>query len=507
MVSPTVIDPTASNTGVIERSALGDLIKLKEGGQGFVYDASALSIGGSAGFVFKEYKPAVLPTLRMAQLDALVGLPAEAGSPAGEQLLATGAWPLATVQSSGRVVGFVMARVPNEYWRDMHLADGRRRRDLGQFMHLMNSDKWLRWQKLRVSDHARVLLLQDVAEKMAFLHSLDVAVGDISAKNLLFTLGSNGSNPRCYFIDCDAMRLRGGSVLEQAETPGWDVRAVSAEPLGTPRTDVYKLGLLTVRLFARDQTTRQVADAKGLPGDLQPLAQASLASDPAKRPSAREWADGLLSAAQPPKPKRTPVPKPKPTPVPKPPRPKGGGPGNQNVAPGPRITRNPLIWALVVPWLLGMGIWRLMRAAGRLSWRIAAGLGTGIWPLMRAAGGLVQRHPRTVARAALLALVSGALHWLCATLGAGLHLGYVAGPLVGVPLMLYGWSRRDRGAPYSEQALAVGALLAFAGPLALLVNLGVVLLASLLTQVLKGFMPVLVFVGVLALVFFWLEWF
>jgi hypothetical protein len=75
------------------------------------------------------------------------------------------------------------------------------------------------------------------------LHKHGVCVGDISPKNLLFALIPH---PAVYFIDCDAMRIDGVSVLRQVETPGWQVPA--GEELATVYSDTYKLGLLALRL-------------------------------------------------------------------------------------------------------------------------------------------------------------------------------------------------------------------------------------------------------------------
>jgi hypothetical protein len=60
-----------------------------------------------------------------------------------------------------------------------------------------------------------------------------------------------------YFIDCDAMRINGVSVLPQVETPGWQARA--GEELATVYTDTYKLGLLALRLLAGDHDTKNLA--------------------------------------------------------------------------------------------------------------------------------------------------------------------------------------------------------------------------------------------------------
>ena len=89
-----------------------------------------------------------------------------------------------------------------------------------------------------------------LASALAFLHRHGVCVGDISAKNLLFSLTPHDA---VYFIDCDAMRINGVSALPQVETPGWETPA--GEELATIYSDAYKLGLLALRLLAGDRDT------------------------------------------------------------------------------------------------------------------------------------------------------------------------------------------------------------------------------------------------------------
>ena len=74
---------------------------------------------------------------------------------------------------------------------------------------------------------------------MADLHELDVVVGDLSPNNLLF---STTSRPRCYFIDCDAMRVGGRSILPQIETQDWQAPS-AGEPIGTTYSRLLQVRL------------------------------------------------------------------------------------------------------------------------------------------------------------------------------------------------------------------------------------------------------------------------
>src|ERR1019366_7340580 len=120
----------------------------------------------------------------------------------------------------------------------------------------------------------------------------DVVVGDLSPKNLLFSLAPE---PGCFIIDCDAMRVRGETVLPQAQTPDWEVPA--GEPIATPAADAYKFGLLAIRLFARDQSSSDPAALAALSPELGRLADLSLHDDPARRPGPGAWVPALDAAA------------------------------------------------------------------------------------------------------------------------------------------------------------------------------------------------------------------
>jgi hypothetical protein len=213
--------------------------------------------------------------------------------PTAEWLCTIAAWPAALVERQGRISGFLMRTVPYEYYFDYRGFDGTFTRKLATTEFLLNNDAYTSSIGLYVDERGRLRLLADLAAKLSRLHALGIAVGDMSPKNLLFTAESG---PRCFLIDCDTMRINGRGVLPQAETPDWQIPA--GEEKGTASSDGYKLALLAVRLFARDQTSR---DPGVLPAAAEPrlaeLARAALRGPAANRPAPGEWAEFCLSAA------------------------------------------------------------------------------------------------------------------------------------------------------------------------------------------------------------------
>ncbi|MEU7981987.1 hypothetical protein AB0B63_26075 [Micromonospora sp. NPDC049081] len=268
----------------VSLSALGPRNRIGVGGQGTVY-----ALTEDPRWVYKEYATRLVDDVDVTTLNRFVRLAADAG-PDADALLGLAAWPTAVVRKEGVVRGFLMPRVPDRFRVRIQLPRGPDT-VLAQVQYLLNNDDYLRGRGLHVDDRMRLELLRDTAEALTLLHRLGVCVGDLSPNNLLFSLDAR---PRCYFIDCDAMRLDGDSVLAQAETPEWHVPDADAEELATPATDAFKFGLLAVRLFAGDQQTRDPAAAqRRLDRQLVTLAGRSLDPIPDRRPAPEHWLDAL----------------------------------------------------------------------------------------------------------------------------------------------------------------------------------------------------------------------
>ncbi|MFC7534337.1 hypothetical protein [Actinoplanes sp. GCM10030250] len=292
----------------VDLADLGPRTRLATGGQGTVF-----ALAEEPGLVYKEYATRFVDDVDVATLNRFVRLAAGAGEDtgaagAGEDtgaLLGLAAWPTAIVRKEGVVRGFLMPRVPDHFTVELALPSGPST-VLAQVQYLLNSDDYLRDRGLLIDNRMRLEILRDIGEALALLHRLGICVGDFSPNNLLFSLTAR---PRCYFLDCDAMRLDGDSVLEQAETPEWHMPA--PEELGTPASDAYKFGLLAVRLFAGDQQVRDPAAARRrLDPGLRRLAARSLGADPALRPYPGQWLEPLdrTIARTPPEPPPEPVP-------------------------------------------------------------------------------------------------------------------------------------------------------------------------------------------------------
>jgi serine/threonine protein kinase len=270
---------------VIERDKLGVLTKIAQGGQGVVYQAPNVKTKFAASMVYKEYKTHIQADIDFTALAAMPALVEDSLSYAeAERLVSVAAWPCALVEDGGASTGFVMPAFPDEFFIPLKTVKGVSS-VAAEFQHLLNHSSVLAARGIDVDDARRYALLREVASGLAFLHKHGVCVGDISPKNLLFSLTPHEG---VYFIDCDAMRINGVSALPQMETPGWEVPA--GEELATIYSDAYKLGLLALRLVAGDHDTKSLAHLPvTTPGLLRQVITDTISKAPHQRPLPDAW--------------------------------------------------------------------------------------------------------------------------------------------------------------------------------------------------------------------------
>ena len=202
------------------------------------------------------------------------------------------AWPLAVVDGPDQV-GVLVREAPPVFFQE--IAGHRQVRDL----------QWAYCRSVSyvgrepVSRRAAVTLVHHWATVLDILHRHGVVYGDLSATNVLWS--ERGARPGLFVIDCDsAWVTTGARAVAGGQTPGWDDPWPSdGSPDAERRRDLYKLGLMFLRLYYRSQLpidalTRQIA----LPADpptsrpIRDLLVASLRRD-GSRPGAADWVEPL----------------------------------------------------------------------------------------------------------------------------------------------------------------------------------------------------------------------
>jgi len=275
----------------IELGTLNLGSRLGKGGQGEVTEVSNIRLNKQWPAVLKEYSPEAKQKLQVAALETIAGFPGTLPHQDGQWLHETTAWPAAVVQDHGAVCGFLMRAVPPAFYFDYQTQTRGAQKKIADVAFLLNTETYVRSSGIAITDRDRLRLLGSVAAALRRLHDFRITVGDLSPKNLLFSLTPA---PSCFLIDCDAVQLRSSSVLAQVETPDWE--APEGEPRATTATDAFKFGLLAIRLFARDQSSRDTTALAAVSPELGQLARLSQHRDPRQRPSPATWMTALNTA-------------------------------------------------------------------------------------------------------------------------------------------------------------------------------------------------------------------
>lgn len=267
----------------IDRDKLGELTRLSRGGQGVVYDAPSVATNFTGAMVYKEYTARSLEMVDADALDAMPTFLEALSAQDGQRLISLAAWPCATVEAAGSLTGFVMPKLSRDFFVSLNTVKGPGPA-LAEMQHLLNPPEFLDKLGIAITDEQRCRLLRETASALVFLHGNGVCVGDLSPKNLLFRLDP----PGVHFIDCDAMRVAGRSVLPQADTPAW--WTPDGEEKATAQSDTYKLGLLALRLFAGEHHLKDPSSLpEATPRLLRQLITDTLNRPAVKRPAPLAW--------------------------------------------------------------------------------------------------------------------------------------------------------------------------------------------------------------------------
>jgi DNA-binding helix-hairpin-helix protein with protein kinase domain len=248
--------------------------KLASGGQGTVF-----RLADPPGTLLKLYHPGT--AVLSEELGRLIDL-------RGDLRAAPVAWPSGRVFDGGRCVGLLMPEVPEEFATSMA---GRRRLLELQFLLYPRRAMWADLV-LPTGTQRRRLAAAYVA-LFRELHARGVVVGDVSMRNLLWSLADG---PSVFAIDCDGFRVAGRPpAVRTVDTAGWEDPARPGEV--TLDSDRYKLALVALRvLLGNHAVTPEDVCVKEflrclLGPDLTKLAR--YAALPGRRPAAECWLGAL----------------------------------------------------------------------------------------------------------------------------------------------------------------------------------------------------------------------
>jgi serine/threonine protein kinase len=160
-------------------------------------------------------------------------------------------WPHVLVGDGDNVSGFLMIRIPEKFFCTINFSGGPKVME-AKFEHLLIPENLLERRKIPLTDKARYKLLLSVVRGLNFFHEHGICIGDFSHSNILFSL----EDCSVFFIDCDSFSLNGNTVFAQTETGNWGVaERYPEEEAGTKESDIYKLGLLALRLLMKSDNS------------------------------------------------------------------------------------------------------------------------------------------------------------------------------------------------------------------------------------------------------------
>ena len=251
---------------------------------GAVYEVA----GGD--FYYKEY---IEPQRHAVRLRRLIEWRDHLPQNCREVLDARSAWPLKAVTVNGDLRGFLMNPAPEVFWADM-----RGERHTLELQHLIHV-KTARPLGITLPSRAQRLdLLADLARLLDLMHQHCIVYGDISEKNILWTVRET---PQVYVIDCDNARpvdLVDRSGVAMPRNAGWSEPSRNGGGPPDVNSDRYGLAVFCYRVFygatwmiSSGHDYVLPSDAPRIP-ELEELLSAGL-GDPRFRPSAAQW----LSAA------------------------------------------------------------------------------------------------------------------------------------------------------------------------------------------------------------------
>ncbi|TYB54739.1 protein kinase family protein [Nonomuraea sp. PA05] len=207
-------------------------------------------------------------------------------------------WPRAVViaDSTSSVTGLLMRLIPDEFFcvinDEKTGLPTSKPRELVWLISSAATRKAAGLELAPVERTERLMMLAQLVYIIGRLHRHGWVFGDISLRNATFALDP----PKILLVDCDGAAPLSDANRRQAHTPYWEppeCRPPFTQRLQDTRTDVYKLGLATLRCLTPGKGASTSDKIGRLPaGSIddtgRALIERAISDDPAARPTAKE---------------------------------------------------------------------------------------------------------------------------------------------------------------------------------------------------------------------------
>lgn len=256
-------------------------------------EAQVYSLDERHGLALKLYKPTVIAELHQPSLLALMNAIDNMDESRRSIVRSRAALPIELVIDRGRWVGFTMPLLPDSFFVKHGVKANPKRVEL-DWNRLTMSHTWITNPNIysevpSPTEQQRLEIALSLAESMSYLHQGRVIVGDISGRNLLWTLSPS---PIAYFLDTDSFRLEHlQGTTSPKETEGWRDLTLLGKPTNRS-SDLFKMALAISRMFFSSEFGPKTAKApppSTTPVSLKIYEMAKRALSSSFRPDAVEW--------------------------------------------------------------------------------------------------------------------------------------------------------------------------------------------------------------------------
>lgn len=232
-------------TTTVTLQSLGKLTALGGGNE-----AQVSRVESRQGIAVKIYKPNVIGELHLPSLEALLNTIQALESHARTRILQRAAFPIDLVTDNGGWIGFTMPLLADTFFA-VHGVRAMPKRVELDWNRLTMSHRWVGNSNIVSqipipTERQQLEIALSLAQTVAALHQAGIIIGDVSGRNLLWSLQPE---PLAYFLDTDSFRIsKMPGTTTPKETDGWRDPQLNGQPTNFS-SDCFKLALAISRIF------------------------------------------------------------------------------------------------------------------------------------------------------------------------------------------------------------------------------------------------------------------
>lgn len=207
-------------------------------------EVSVIRLNGRK-YIYKKYSTNTLSHLNIKHLEDHICWRHSLDSETRRELDSFCGWPTHIVEQNGKPSGVLVNCAPIAFWTQN-----------GSTSEPRSAGHIIEAEFQTIDMNARIRFLGKLMDRILWLHSRDLAVGDLYYANILFA--EDGSP---YLIDMDCSVLKGCCPFDIRFEPAWSKEPNSAR-VHSVASDWYKFGRLVVQIVSRTIGQRELMRGK-----------------------------------------------------------------------------------------------------------------------------------------------------------------------------------------------------------------------------------------------------